>query len=130
MVAAASFWDFLWSVIIIFFLVWFFIILFQVIIDLFRRDDAGAGKKIIWLLFLLFVPFLGVLIYLLVNHDGMLERNIQQAKQQQAQFDSYVKDVAGTGSATDQIEKAKGLLDSGAISQEEFDSIKAKALAS
>ena len=128
MVAAASFWDFLWSVIIIFVLVWYFIILFQVIVDLFRRHDAGAGKKILWLLFLLFAPFLGVLVYLLVNHDGMLERNVQEATKQQAQYDDYVKSVAGSSGAADQIEKAKALLDNGTISQAEFDAIKAKAL--
>jgi Short C-terminal domain/Phospholipase_D-nuclease N-terminal len=128
MVVAATFWDFLWSLIIIFFMVWFFIILFQVIVDLFRRDDAGAGKKILWLLFLILAPFVGLLIYLLVNHDGMMERSTKQAQKAQEQYDDYVRSVAGSGNAADQIEKAKTLLDNGTISQQEFDSIKAKAL--
>jgi Phospholipase_D-nuclease N-terminal len=74
--ANATFWDFLWALIVIYFLVWFFIILFRVVVDVFRRDDASAGKKILWLLFLVFVPFLGVLIYILVNNDGMMERSL------------------------------------------------------
>jgi Short C-terminal domain len=78
--------------------------------------------------FLILTPFLGVLIYLIVNHDGMNERNLQRARSQQAEFDDYVKTVSGGAAA--EIEKAKQLLDSGAISQAEFDQIKAKALAS
>ena len=82
----------------------------------------------LWIIFVILVPFLGVFIYLLVNHDGMADRNIAQAQAQRAQMDQYVRDTAGGGAAAE-IEKAKGLLDSGAISQSEFDAIKAKALA-
>ena len=74
------------------------------------------------------MPFLGTFIYLIVNHDEMAERNIKQAQAQQAQFDQYVRTTAGAGGAAAEIEKAKGLLDSGAISQQEFDAIKQKAL--
>ena len=83
----------------------------------------------LWIIFVIVVPFLGVFIYLIVNHDGMAERTINQARAQQAQMDDYIRSTAGGGGAAAEIEKAKGLLDSGAISQAEFDAIKAKALA-
>jgi type VI protein secretion system component VasK len=123
----ATFLDFLWSLIIIFFMVAFFMILFQVIGDLFRRDDVSGFGKVLWILFMVFFIFFGVFIYLIVNGNGMRERQMAAMKESQQQFDSYVQTVAG-GSA-DQIAKAKELLDAGTISQEEFDAIKAKALA-
>jgi predicted PurR-regulated permease PerM len=129
MLLGATFLDFLWSLIIIFFMVAFFFILFQVLVDIFRRDDASGGKKTLWVLFVIFLPFLGVLVYLIANHEGMAARNVREVRQSQQQFESYVKDVAGSGGPADQIGKAKDLLDQGAITQEEFDSIKAKALA-
>ena len=89
-----------------------------------------VGTRRCWVIFVIIVPFLGVFIYLLTNHDGMAERSMKQAQAQQAQMDDYVRTVASSGGAAGEIEKAKGLLDSGAISQAEFDSIKAKALAS
>ena len=76
---------------------------------------------------MILLPYLGVFVYLIANHDGMADRNIQQAQRQQEATDAYIKSVAGGAAA--EIEKAKGLLDSGAITQAEFDSIKAKALA-
>ena len=84
------------------------------------------------MVFLIVLPFLGVLIYLIANHDEMAERNIKQVQAQQAQFDDYVRTVAtekGDGGAASEIERAKKLLDSGAIDQSEFDALKAKALA-
>ncbi len=120
------FLDVLWTMLVFFaFVIWFWILI-TVFVDLFRRKDASGFKKVLWVIFLILAPFLGVLIYLLVNNDGMADRSIQQAQAQQQQFDQYVKQTAG-GSAAE-IEKAKGLLDSGAITQAEFDSIKAKAL--
>ena len=82
-----------------------------------------------WIIFVIVLPFLGVFIYLIVNHDGMTQRTMDQAKAQRAQMDDYVRNVAGSGGAAGEIERAKGLLDSGAITQAEFESIKAKALA-
>jgi hypothetical protein len=122
------FLDILWTMIIIFLWVIWFWILITVFIDLFRRKDVNGVKKAIWVIFLILVPFVGVLAYLIVNHDGMADRNIRQAQAQQQQFDQYVQSVAGSGGAAAEIEKAKGLLDSGAITQAEFDAIKAKAL--
>ncbi len=83
----------------------------------------------LWIIFVILLPFLGVFIYLIANHDGMTERQMQKSRAQQAQMDDYVKSVASSGGAAAEIEKAKGLLDSGAITQSEFDAIKQKALA-
>jgi predicted PurR-regulated permease PerM len=124
-----EFLTFLWSLIVIFFMVVYFMMLFGVIVDIFRRHDCGGGKKALWLLFILFAPLLGLLVYLIVNGHGIAERQQKDVQRSQAEFDDYVKSVAGSSSA-DQIAKAKELLDSGAISQAEFDQIKAKALAS
>jgi predicted PurR-regulated permease PerM len=125
---AYSLGDFLWSLLVIFFMVIYFLILFQVIIDLFRRHDASGMKKAAWVIFLIFVPLLSLLIYMIVNGRGMAERNIQQAQSQQQQFDEYVRQTAGSGGSTDEIAKAKQLLDSGAITQAEFEQLKTKAL--
>lgn len=122
------FLEVLWTLLIFFAWVAYFWLLIVVASDVFRRHDIGGGKKTLWLLFMLFLPFIGVLSYLIVNNDEMTERNIQRAKAERAQFDEYVKTTAGGGAASE-IERAKQLLDSGAITQTEFDAIKAKALA-
>jgi Phospholipase_D-nuclease N-terminal/Short C-terminal domain len=95
----------------------------------FRRRDMSGWGKAAWTVFLIVLPFLGALIYLVANHDGMADRNVQRAQTAQAEFDDYVKTVAknGDGPAAE-IEKAKSLLDSGAINQSEFEALKAKAL--
>jgi hypothetical protein len=123
------FLEVMWTLIVFFAWVIWFWILITVLADVFRRRDIGGGKKTLWVLFLIFVPFVGVLIYLLVNHDEMAERRGKEVQASQAQFDDYVRSVSGGGAATE-ISQAKQLLDSGAISQAEFDAIKAKALAS
>jgi hypothetical protein len=123
------FLEVLYTLLIFFVWVAFFWLLITVAIDVFRRRDIGGGKKALWLIFMLFVPFVGVFVYLIVNHDEMAQRNLDQARAQQAQFDEYVKATAGAGGAASEIDKAKQLLDSGAITQAEFDAIKAKALA-
>ena len=86
--------------------------------------------KTLWCIFVIVLPYLGVFIYLIAEHDGMAERNAGQMQAQQQTTDAYIKSVAGSGGAATEIEKAKGLLDSGAISQDEFDTIKQNALAS
>jgi predicted PurR-regulated permease PerM len=125
-ILATSFWTFLWSLIVIFFMVVYFIMLFTVIIDVFRRHDASGGTKALWLIFLFFLPFLGLIVYLIVNGDGIAQRHAASGQKAQQDFDAYVRSVSG-GSA-DQIAKAKELLDSGAITQDEFDKLKAQAL--
>jgi hypothetical protein len=122
------FLDAMWTVFIFFLWVMWFWLLFTIFGDIFRRDDIGGGKKTMWILFTIFLPFLGVFIYVITQNAGMTQRNIDRAKAQQAQFDQYVRSTAGGGGAAAEIEKAKGLLDSGAITQAEFDAIKAKAL--
>ena len=124
---ATGFTTFLWSLIVIFFMVVYFMMLFSVIVDIFRRHDASGGKKALWLLFILFAPLLGLLIYLIVNGHGIAERQAKDVQQSQAQLDDHIKAVA-CGSA-EQIAKAKELLDAGTITQAEFDQMKAKALA-
>ena len=130
MVAADyPFLDVLWTMLIFFaWIIWFWLLI-TVFADVFRRHDTSGFAKVLWIIFVILVPFLGVFIYLIVNHDGMTERTVTQAKAQQAQMDEYVRNVAGSGGAAAEIEKAKGLLDSGAITQAEFESMKAKALA-
>jgi Short C-terminal domain/Phospholipase_D-nuclease N-terminal len=120
------FLDVLWTLIIFFAWVIYIWIVITVLIDVFRRDDIGGWGKAGWVVFVIVLPFLGVLTYLISQHDGMRERSERQAKAQRAEFDQYVRDTAG-GPASE-IAKAKELLDSGAISQSEFDAIKAKAL--
>jgi hypothetical protein len=122
------FLDVIWTMFIFFAWVIWFWLLITVFGDIFRRHDTSGVAKVFWIIFVIVLPFLGVFVYLIANHDGMTERNIERAKSQQAQMDQYVKSVAGGGGAAAEIEKAKGLLDSGAISQAEFDQIKAKAL--
>jgi hypothetical protein len=100
-----------------------------VLIDVFRRHDLSGWGKAAWTVLIVLIPWLGVLIYLIVNHEGMAERRYKEAADQQAQFDQYVRATAGSGGAASEIERAKKLLDDGAITQAEFDSIKAKALA-
>jgi hypothetical protein len=120
--------EFLWSLLVIFFMVIYFMMLFQVIVDVFRRQDASGGKKALWLIFLLVVPLVGLLIYMIANGEGMTERNVQVMRDSQRQFDDHVRTVAANSGPAGEIEKAKELLDSGAISQDEFDRLKAKAL--
>jgi hypothetical protein len=125
------FLDVLWTMIIFFaWVIWIWMMI-AILTDVFRRRDLGGWGKAAWVVFLIVLPFLGALVYLIANHEGMAERSAKQAQAAQADFDSYVKTVAknGGGAATE-IEKAKGLLDSGAIDQAEFEALKAKALAS
>jgi predicted PurR-regulated permease PerM len=126
---ATGFLTFLWSLIVIFFMVVYFMMLFSIIVDIFRRHDIHGGKKAMWLLFLLFLPLVGLIAYLIVNGHGIAERQAKDVQKSQEQFDDYVKSVAGSSGSADQIAKAKELLDAGTITQAEFDQIKAKALA-
>ncbi|MDP1879232.1 MAG: SHOCT domain-containing protein [Actinomycetota bacterium] len=111
------------------FFAWF-MCLFWIFGDIFRSKDLGGGAKTFWVIFVIFVPWLGILVYLIARGSGMQERQIEQAKEIQAAQAQYIQSVAASGtSPTDQIASAKSLLDSGAITQAEFDSLKAKALA-
>jgi Short C-terminal domain/Phospholipase_D-nuclease N-terminal len=112
--------------IIFFWVIWIWIVI-TVLIDVFRRHDIGGWAKAAWVIFVVILPWLGVLVYLIAQHDGMRERSINQAQAQRQAFDDRVRDAVGGGSAGE-IAKAKELLDSGAITREEFEALKAKAL--
>jgi hypothetical protein len=134
LIVAASDYPFLEIVgtIIVFFawIAWFWVLV-SVLGDIFRRHDISGGGKAAWVLFVVVVPFLGVLVYLGTQGKEMAERNLEQAKAQRAQLDEYVRETAGTragGGPAAEIAQAKGLLDSGAIEQAEFDRLKQKAL--
>lgn len=127
--SAYPFADAMWTILVFFVWIAWFMLLFRILGDIFSRRDIGGGAKTLWIIFVLIVPFLGVFVYLIAENDGMTQRAMERVQQQQAQMDDYVRSVAPSGGPAAEIEKAKGLLDSGAISQSEFDAIKAKALA-
>jgi len=124
-----SFWDFLWSTILVFAFIAYLIILWHIIVDLFRDRNTSGLKKAIWMVFLILFPYLTSIIYLIARGKGMNERQIAAVKEAKSASDDYIRSVAGS-SPTQQIASAKALLDSGAISQDEFETLKAKALAS
>jgi len=128
LLAAYTFGDVLWSMFIFFMWILWFWLLFTVFADLFRRHDVSGWGKTGWVIFVILLPFLGVFIYLIAEGKGMAERNARQMQSSQAEMDSYIRSVASSGGATGEIAQAKQLLDSGAITQAEYDSIKAKAL--
>lgn len=131
MVIAAAEYPFLeiLGTMLVFFawVIWFWLLIL-IFGDLFRRHDVSGWGKAGWTLFVIVLPFLGVLIYLGFQGRHMAERSAQEAETQKAAFDAYVRDTAGGGGSAGEIAKAKQLLDSGAISQAEFDQIKRKAL--
>jgi len=125
-----QFLDFLWLVLISFLFISYLFILFYIFGDLFRDTSIGGWSKAFWILFLIFFPWLAMLIYLIARGKGMTERSAQAALAQKEATDQYIQSVASSGaSAADQIASAKSLLDAGAITQAEFDQLKAKALA-
>jgi hypothetical protein len=129
MVAAYSFGQVMWTMFVFFAWVLFFWLLFTVFADLFSRHDISGWGKAAWTVLVIVLPFLGILIYLIAEGKAMGERRMNAAQAAQAQMDTYVRTVAASASPTEQIAKGKELLDTGAISQAEFDQIKAKALA-
>jgi hypothetical protein len=129
-----SFWDIIWFIIVSFAFIAYLLVLFNIIGDLFRDQDTSGVMKAVWLVLLLFFPFLTALVYLIVRGKGMAERSAASAASMKAQQDEYIRSVAGGGgggttSSADEIAKARSLLDAGTITQAEFDALKAKALA-
>ncbi len=124
------FLNIFWTMILFFsWVIWIWMMI-AILSDVFRRRDISGWVKAAWIVFLILLPFLGVLIYLIANHNGMADRNLERSQAARAEFDDYVKTVATDGGGVAaEIEKAKGLLDSGVINQSEFEAIKAKALA-
>jgi hypothetical protein len=123
------FLDVLWTLLIFFAWVIWFWLLITVFADIFRRRDIGGGKKALWVIFVIIIPFVGVLIYLIAESNGMADRQAQLQQQARSQTDEYIKTVAESADPAGQIAQAKQLLDSGAINQQEFDALKQKALA-
>jgi hypothetical protein len=128
----------LWTMLVFFAWILWFWLLFMVYADLFSRRDIGGGAKTAWVIFTLFLPYLGVLVYLIAQGRGMGERRVAAAQRQRAEMDDYVRSVvanSGTGPSTnghgqaDELSQAKALLDSGAITADEYEALKRKVLA-
>ena len=122
-----SFWDFFWFVLSFFLLMAYLVVLFHILTDLFRDRGTSGWIKAVWVLFLILLPLLTSLIYLIVRGAGMTERDRAAMQQAQRETDDYIRTVAGASPA-DQIHRAKELLDAGAITPAEFETLKAKAL--
>jgi Trk-type K+ transport system membrane component len=123
-----SFWDIIWFIFIAYVFFAYLMVLFSVIGDIFRNRETSGFTKALWILLLIVLPFITLIVYLITHGSGMAERSSRQSEAIQAQQEAYVKNLAGTNSPADQVTQAKKLLDSGAISQPEYDSLKAKAL--
>src|SRR5436305_1766469 len=108
------FLDVMWTMLVFFVWIAWFMLLFRCFGDIFRRRDIGGGKKTLWTIFVIILPFLGVFVYLIAENDGMTQRTLEQVQSQQSQMDDYVRSVASSSSPAAEIEKAQALLDSGA----------------
>jgi flagellar biosynthesis/type III secretory pathway M-ring protein FliF/YscJ len=126
--SSTSFWNIIWYIFVAYLFFAYLLVLFSVIADIFRNRESSGLIKACWIFLLIVLPILTLIVYLIVYGKDMGERSSRQAQAMQAQQESYIKDVAGTNSPADQISQAKKLLDAGAISQAEYDSMKAKAL--
>jgi hypothetical protein len=126
-----DFWEFFWLIVAAFVFFAYLMMLFSIFADIFRDHELGGWGKALWSLFLIFAPFFGALVYLIARGSGMAARSAKQAQEYQAAQAAYIRSVAADTAASpaDQVARAKQLLDSGAITQQEFDAIKAKALA-
>jgi hypothetical protein len=126
-----SFWDFFWFIISFFILMAYISVLFQILTDLFRDSSVSGGGKALWVAGLIFLPVLVSLVYLVTRGKEMAERNMAAVKAAQRNQEEYIRSVSGGGSASaaEEIARAKSLLDSGAISAEDYERLKAKALA-
>jgi Short C-terminal domain/Phospholipase_D-nuclease N-terminal len=124
-----SFWDFFWLLIWSYIFVAYLVVLFRIIADVFRDRELGGFAKALWMIALIFVPVLTALIYLIARGRGMAERQAGAARQAQAETEQYIQSVASTPSSADQIASAKALRDDGTITQDEYEQLKAKALA-
>ena len=124
-----TFGQLMWSMLVFFAWILFFWMLFAVLGDVFRRHDLSGWGKAAWIIFMVCLPFLGIFVYLIANSKGMAERNMKQVQAAQADTDAYIKSVASTADPAEQIAKGHELLEKGAITQTEFEQLKASALA-
>ena len=125
---ATSFGDILWLIIISFFFITYLMMLFSVIGDIFRNHEMSGIMKAVWLVLLFVLPLLTLLIYVIVNGAGMAKRSMKEQQDAKAAFDDYVRQAAGTSGAASELANAKSLLDSGAITADEYATLKAKIL--
>lgn len=124
-----DFWDFFWLAIWWFFFIAYLMMLFSIFGDIFRDHELGGGMKALWCVFLIFMPLLGALVYLIARGSGMARRSARDTRAVQSAQEDYIRSVAASASPADQVAQAKQLLDSGAITPDEFARLKAKALA-
>ena len=124
-----DFWDFFWLLVWSFFFVMYLMVLFQIIRDLFRDRDLSGWSKALWIIALILAPFLSAIIYLIARGRGMAERQARDMADARAASEEYIRSVSGRSGSADQIASARQLLDSGVITQAEFDRLKEKALA-
>ncbi len=128
MLAEIDFGEILWTTVVIFFMIAYLMILFRVIFDIFRNRDMSGGMKAVWLIALLFLPVLTLFIYVIVHGKDMAGRDVAQQQEAEAEFKQYVQKAAADSGPAAEIAKAKELLDNGSITQEEFETLKRKAL--
>ena len=124
-----SFWDIVWFIIISFAFVAYLMVMFSILTDLFRDRETGGFAKAVWVIALIFLPFLTALIYLVARGRGMADRSAQEARTYQKQQEAYIRDVAGKTNPVDQVAQARKMLDAGEISESEYERLKEKALA-
>ena len=123
-----SFWDVVWFIFISFAFVAYLMVMFSILTDLFRDPDTSGWAKAVWVITLIFLPLLTSLVYLIARGRGMTQRSMKSAEAMKRQQDAYIRQAAGKASPVDEIAKAQAMLDSGAITQAEYDTLKAKAL--
>ena len=123
-----SFWDVIWFIIVSFAFIAYLMVMFNILTDLFRDHSVSGGMKAVWIICLVFLPFLTAVVYLIARGPGMAQRQGEAVAHLRSAQDAYIRDVAGQASPADQIAQAKALLDAGTITQQEFDALKAKAL--
>jgi Phospholipase_D-nuclease N-terminal/Short C-terminal domain len=127
MIARIGLGELLWSLFVLYLMVMYFVVVFSIITDIFRSDMSG-GKKAMWSALLFFFPIITMIVYLIKNGDSMGKRNLQAMQRQKDMTDTYIREAAGTGGAASELEKAKSLLDSGAIDADDYAKLKAKIL--
>ena len=123
----SNFWDLVWLMLTTFVFIAYLMVMFQIVVDLFRDSDLGGGSKVLWIIGLVVLPFLTAIVYIVARGKGMATRQAASVRRAQSETEAYIRDVAGKSPAA-QIAEAKALLDAGTINAAEFDKLKAKAL--
>ena len=124
----SNFWDLIWLMVSTFVFIAYLIIMFQIVVDLFRDAELGGGSKVLWIIGLIVLPFLTAIVYIVARGKGMAARQVASMQRARTETEEYIRDVANRSPAS-QIAEAKALLDKGTINQEEYAKLKAKARA-